>query len=309
MTTALLLAAMSLFLLAFGLVVWQWAAQRARRQANARFVDQQILQRVNRQAAATDTEVSAERTWHGGPSGWSNLLLRAGIRPTGRFYARQAVQIGVLPIAAWVLFNGLAATATLFVLIPFNLFLIWIKSSRRHRQVIDQLPDFLEAVVRMMTIGHSLGSAFQVASERTTEPLHGILGQARRAGNVGIELDKALRQTARAHGIYELYLIAAIVGVAIRVGGRTDHVLERMSAFMRDLTQARKELMATSAETRLSAWILALLPLGIGGMIIVTNSTLMIGMWEDDMGRKLLIGAACLQIIGSFWLYQLSKLK
>ncbi|CAM5207772.1 hypothetical protein CDEF62S_00961 [Castellaniella defragrans] len=308
MAPVLLLIAGALLLLALGLVAWQRAVAGARRQARLRFVDQQILRRAAGPAAGESNAVPPQ-IWRGGPSSWNNLLVRAGIRATGGFYARLAIQVLALPIALGVVFNGLAGAAAFAVLVPFSLFLIWMKASRRHRRVVDQLPDFLEMVVRMMTVGNSLGAAFQTAADRTTSPLSEILAQARRAGSVGIELDKALRQTARIHGIYELYLVAAIVGVAIRVGGRTDHVLERMSAFMRDLTQARQELTAMSAETRLSAWILALLPLGIGALIIATNDTLIIGMWEDSMGRKLLIGAFALQVLGSFWLYRLSRLK
>ena len=51
-------------------------------------------------------------------------------------------------------------------------------------------------------------------------------------------------------------MVAAVVSIALRFGGRSDQVLERMAAFMRDVSQARSELSASSAEIRLSAWIL-----------------------------------------------------
>src|SRR5690606_24213796 len=118
-----------------------------------------------------------------------------------------------------------------------------------------------------------------------------------------------LRQTARQYRLHELYLVAAIVGVALRFGGRSDHVLERMAAFMRDLTQARRELVALSAEVRLSAWILALLPLGLAAFILAFNNDLFMNMWHDPVGWKLLLGAAALQIIGSYWLYRMARLN
>ncbi|GAA0237372.1 type II secretion system F family protein [Castellaniella daejeonensis] len=302
------LAAAALLLLALGIVLWQRAAHGARRQASAQYMARQ-LQKYGAPGPAVTERAGGLEAWHGNPTGWNNFLLRAGIRPTRHFYITLALRVLALPIALLVLMNATAAAAALVLLIPLNLLFIWLRVSRRHRRIIQQLPDFLESVVRMMTVGNSLGAAFQNASDRTEEPLRGILGQARRAGSVGVELDVALRQTARQYGIYELYLVAAIVGVAIRVGGRTDHVLERMSAFMRDLTQARNELVALSAETRLSAWILALLPLGLGALIIITNDVLIVGMWADPVGRKLLLGAFVLQVLGSFWLYRLSRLE
>ncbi|MGB6008432.1 type II secretion system F family protein [Castellaniella sp.] len=302
------LVAAALLLVVLGMVAWHLAVRTARRQASARYVARQ-LQRHGASISAETARAETSGHWYGSPTGWNNFLLRAGIRPTRHFYATLTLRVFALPAALLALVNPTAALAALVLLIPLNLLFIWMRVSRRHRKIIQQLPDFLEMVVRMMTVGNSLGAAFQAASDRTEEPLREILGQARRAGSVGVELDVALRQTARLYGIYELYLVAAIVGVAIRVGGRTDHVLERMSAFMRDLTQARNELVAMSAETRLSAWILALLPLGLGAMIIATNEVLIVGMWEDPVGRKLLVGAFALQVLGSFWLYRLSKLE
>ncbi|MEI0709703.1 type II secretion system F family protein, partial [Pseudomonas aeruginosa] len=67
---------------------------------------------------------------------------------------------------------------------------------------------------------------------------------------------------------------------------------------MRDIGQARAELSASSAEIRLSAWILALLPLGIAGFIMVANNHLFMGLWVDPLGFKMLLTAVCLQVAG-----------
>ena len=112
---------------------------------------------------------------------------------------------------------------------------------------------------------------------------------------------------SRQYGLKELYMVAAVVSIALRFGGRSDQVLERMAAFMRDVSQARSELSASSAEIRLSAWILALLPLGIAGFIIVANNDLFVGLWEDPLGFKMLATAVAMQVGGSYWLYRMAK--
>jgi tight adherence protein B len=122
-----------------------------------------------------------------------------------------------------------------------------------------------------------------------------------------MELEAALRTVAQQYALRELFLAAAVIGLANRFGGRSDQVLDRMAAFMRDLQQARQELVAMSAEVRLSAWILSLLPIGLGCFMIVFNNDLFMNMWTDGTGRKMLACAALLQIVGSFWLYRLGK--
>jgi tight adherence protein B len=64
-----------------------------------------------------------------------------------------------------------------------------------------------------------------------------------------------------------------------------------------------------SAETRLSSWVLALLPVGIGGFLILSNPKYFASMWFDPIGRELVYLAFGLQITGAYLLYRLSSLK
>ena len=114
-------------------------------------------------------------------------------------------------------------------------------------------------------------------------------------------------QQARLFHVIELELIAAVIGVALRFGGRADMVLERMAAFMRDREYSQNELVALSAEIRLSAWVLGLLPIGMGVFMIVFNNKMFVTMLDDPIGKNLLIFAGVLEIIGAYWLYRLAK--
>ena len=158
-----------------------------------------------------------------------------------------------------------------------------------------------------ITIGNSMGSAFQTAAANTDEPLREVMETAASLSRSAKELDAALAHVSRLYGLKELYMVAAVVSLALRFGGRSDQVLERMAAFMRDVAQARNELTASSAEVRLSAWILALLPVGIAGFIIVANNNLFMGLWQDPQGFRMLLTAVCLQIGGCYWLYRMAK--
>ena len=223
------------------------------------------------------------------------------------FYLRSAVVCLAIVILAALWGGGLAAAVALALAMVGGYFLVWLKAERRRRKMIAQLPEFLDMVVRMMTVGNSMGAAFQAASVKTNAPLLEVMERVASLSRTGRELDVSLRQVSRQYRLHELYLVAAGVGVAQRFGGRSDHVLARMAAFMRDLSQARQELVALSAEVRLSAWVLALLPLVIGAFILMFNTELFLGMWDDHIGWRLLIGAFGLQVLGSYWLYRLAR--
>ncbi|WP_249938105.1 type II secretion system F family protein [Variovorax sp. 3P27G3] len=207
-----------------------------------------------------------------------------------------------------VLVGALAALGVLFLLVLMASFVLWLQLQKFRRKLIHQLPGYIDAMVRLITIGNSTQAAFQLAIATTQAPLRGHLERSAALVRAGMDLDRALHQTASSVRIEELYLLAAILGLGVRYGGRADLLLERVGNFMRDREQAEQELNALSAETRLSAWILGLLPVGVGAFLILTNPGYFMGMWNDDTGRILIFSALGLQLTGAALLYRLARL-
>lgn len=303
---ALVVVAVALLLLAAALWLLAWSRGRQRQLASAHFVERQIAGQWAGQGGA-DARAGTSTVWRGRTERWGGVLRRAGVEPTPAFYLKSIGVPLLLGVVAGLLAGPLAGGVTGLLGLVLTYFAVWWKAEKRYRRMVQQLPGFLDSLVRLITIGNSLGSAFQAAAPEVDEPLREVLARASSLTRSGKELDAALRQVSRQYGLHELYLMAAVIGVALRFGGRSDQVLERMAAFMRDLQQAREELVAMSAEVRLSAWVLALLPAGIAGFIIVFNNAMFMNMWNDPVGWKMLAGAFMLQLAGSYWLYRMAK--
>jgi len=311
MALAVTLAALALIALMGGALLWRTASTRAQKAAGARFIDDRLATRHAATPAAADPKPAASATQKKRPGfrlrWWDRLLARAGIIPSRAFYVRILAVVLVAPLIAALLASPLAGAVVLLCACLATVFAIWLRADRRRRRIVEQLPDFLDGMVRLITIGNSMPAAFQEAAKAANAPLSEVLARAVSQTRSGKELDVALTQVAKHYGIAELQLIAAIIAVAMRFGGRSDHVLDRMAAFIRDIEQARNELVAMSAEVRLSAWVLALLPVFIAGFIVTFNTQLFMTMYEDDLGYKMLVGAFILQIVGSYWLYRMAK--
>ncbi len=106
----------------------------------------------------------------------------------------------------------------------------------------------------------------------TEAPLRQCLVQAIHLQRAGKELDQAVLMVGRAYDLAELVIVSSVLRLSVRYGGRADVVMERTATFMRDREEAQRELMALSAETRLSAWVLGLLPLVVAGGLFVMNA-------------------------------------
>ncbi|MEZ0605384.1 type II secretion system F family protein [Paraburkholderia sp. IW21] len=217
----------------------------------------------------------------------------------------------VLLLCGWGAFLGgaLAAGATWIACAMFVYFLLTVRASKRRHMIVRQLPLFLDGIVRLITLGNSVPAAFQASLQTTEAPLRECLDYVSRMLRTGVEIDRALYQVAVIYGVRELELVGAVLRLSVKYGGRADVMLDRMASFMRDLEQAERELVAMSAETRLSSWVLTLLPIGIGGFLILSNPKYFASMWVDPSGRLLVYLAFALQVIGAWLLYRLANLR
>ncbi len=306
MMQALVLGCLALVLAIGAVLLWRHADSGARRAASSSFLENQLNR--GRDAASKPVPIfESARAVRSGLPGWDRLLLLAGVRQSAGLYVRLAVPLVGLATLAWLTLGVVSGIVTLLLVAILEYFLLWLRADKRQRRMISQLPAFLDNIVRLITIGNSMGAAFQTASATTDEPLREVVEMAASLSRSAKELDAALVHVSRLYGLKELYMVAAVVSLAMRFGGRSDQVLERMAAFMRDVAQARNELSASSAEIRLSAWVLALLPVGIGGFIMLTNNDLFMNLWRDPAGFKMLVTAVVLQVVGSYWLYRMAK--
>ncbi|MBN9411499.1 MAG: type II secretion system F family protein [Burkholderiales bacterium] len=308
-------AGVGLLLVAAGLWLWAWATGRTHRAAATRRLDRQLQSPPTDQLSATDG--------FGVMAAEVEAAAAAAARP-----ARQAVRMPdwllgtvsprlaacfALALCFAIVLTGLrvgagSALGLLVVALALAAFWSWLRIQAARRRIVQQLPGFLDVMVRLISIGNSTHAAFQMAVNGARAPLRGHLEDAVGLSRAGVEIDQAVAQIAARTHLEELHLTAAILGLSVRHGGRADLLLERVSAYMRDLEQAQEELNAMSAETRLSAWVLGLLPLVVGGAIVIVNSSYFTRMWIEPTGQKMILGAVALQALGAFLLYRLARL-
>ena len=324
-----------LLLLAAALFLWQWAAARQARARSGRHVERQLQTRAVAQepddardgaaaprilidpwaradgaVVASGATVAANDPSEPSPAGRRSVTLPVWMRNVVTPRTLAACTVGALAACAlaFALAGGLAAAAVAALALLAGAFSLWWRLQRFRKQLAGQLPGFIDAMVRLIAIGNSTHAAFQQAIGFAKAPLREPLEAASRRVRAGVDLDQALVQTAQAVRVEEMHLLASIVGLGIRYGGRSEVLLERVANFMRDREQAEHELVAMSAETRLSAWILGLLPVGVGAAIVLVNGAYFARMWNDPTGQLLVFGAVGLQALGALLLYRLARI-
>ena len=326
-------AALALLCVAGALLILQRGAQRKDQASTERFIDSRMAASqpaasapVSRTATARRMTPTVSLTPQAPAAGadwdeyvryisarigysFGTLMNRAGLR-TSRASTLIIAGVGLaLCVAAANQGGALAAGVALAACLVFLYFVLSMRAHKRRQTIVRQLPSFLDGIVRLITLGNSVPAAFQAALQTTEAPLRECLDQVSRMLRSGVEIDRALSHVALLYGARELELVGAVLRLSVKYGGRADVMLDRMASFMRDLEQAERELVAMSSETRLSSWILGLLPVGIGGFLILTNPSYFGSMWFDPGGRQILYLAFGLQLLGAYLLYRLVRLK
>ncbi|WP_310630105.1 type II secretion system F family protein [Paraburkholderia sp.] len=240
---------------------------------------------------------------------FEHVMSRAGIADARKPALLAGCAAFALALWAYVTAGVPAMLGALMVVAAGSAFVLSVRIERRRRKLVGQLPSFLDGIVRLIVLGNSVPAAFQAALVTTEAPLRECLDHVSRMLRSGVEIDRALYQVAQVYRARELEFVGSVLRLSVRYGGRADVMLERMSNFMRDLEQAQRELIAMSAETRLSAWVLGLLPIGIAGFLVLTNPRYFGSLWNDGSGRTLVYVALGLQVVGGWLLYRLTRLK
>ncbi len=309
----LVLAIIALLMAAAGLLLWDVSTRRQARLKARRHIEAQLAPEPAPAVALGDLRFGAPLPEPEAEEpdsvlerlpvpGWAQGAVTPEL-----LYGGLAV-IGVLFVLAWLLTDALRAVGLAVLLLLGGVFVMWLRVQKMRRELVRLLPGFLDILVRLVAVGNSIQSAFQTAVGSTKQPLRAHLDSALAMARAGFDLDQALLQVARKVQVPEMFLLSAIVGLSARYGGRSEALLERVGNFMRDREESEEELSALTAETRLSAWVLGLLPIVVGGALILINGDYFARMWNDPTGRNLVYGAAGLQLAGIVLLYRLAKL-
>lgn len=311
MGTGLLLGVLSIVSVLLALAVWLWgtASSHEQRQASLQHAEQQLARGTGAATAADAARLPPPLPASGRRVlPWDGLLQRAGLATGWKLPLLMLLPgVALALFGMWRLGTGWMFPLTLLLYLLGCWLWLMRRTTRLQAQLLHQLPDFLDNLVRLTALGNSLQAAFQVASMQTNAPLRGLLDTTVRYARGGMDLDRALNLAAQPYRMEVLKVLAVVMGVSVRIGGRADQILQRMGDFMRDLEQAQQELAATTSETRMSAWVLGLLPPACAVLMAISSPEFFQPVLHDPLGHRILLIALGLELVGGFLLYRLAK--
>lgn len=181
--------------------------------------------------------------------------------------------------------------------------------TKRLQKIESQLPDAIDLMGRAMRAGHAFSNALNMVGDEMSEPIGSEFRTIFDEINYGVTLENALRNLlVRVPSTDLQYFVVALL-IQRETGGNLAELLDNISKIVRSRIKLMGEIRTLSAEGKLSAWILSLLPFGAALMINLVNPGFMTVLWTDPAGLKLIYGALLMMAFGIWWMTRIVKIR
>ncbi|MES2264788.1 MAG: type II secretion system F family protein [Pseudomonadota bacterium] len=232
------------------------------------------------------------------------LLLQSGLRwSVAQFLAGSAALLLaaalLLPLLKLPPLAALAVGAGALAL-PYVL-LLKARGERLHK-IEQQLPEAADFLGRALRAGHSFANVLQMVGDEMPEPISTEFRLAYEEINYGVPMNDALHNLAVRVPLTDLRYMVIAVLIQRESGGNLAELLANISRMVRARLHLLAQVRVLSAEGRMSAWILGLLPVGVLLLMSVANPKYISVLWTDPDGIRLLWYAAGAMVLGVLWM-------
>jgi tight adherence protein B len=153
--------------------------------------------------------------------------------------------------------SGIAAMAAL-LLVPR---MVALRQQRLARAAFSELfPDSVDMIVRMIRAGLPVAAAVQAVGDQNMPPVSDAFRSVADQTAIGIPLEEALTAAAARVGLPDYRFFAVAVALQRSTGGNLAVTLETLADIIRKRRAMRLKANATTAEVRLSAYVLGGIP-------------------------------------------------
>ena len=176
------------------------------------------------------------------------------------------------------------------------------KRSERLARFEEQLPDALTVMSRAMRAGLPFTEALNLVSQEMKPPVGQEFGIIFTEINYGGDARSAL--LGLLERVPNVAVMAMVTSVLIQrdTGGNLAELLDKLSEMVRQRFRFQRSVKTLSAEGRLGAWIMSLLPFVLAGILSITTPDFIPMLTEDPLGRKLILAAFGLMVVGILWM-------
>lgn len=204
-------------------------------------------------------------------------------------------------LVAWLVTGSLViALPVFFALALLPRFLYARMRRTRLRKFDEQLPDALMMLSGAMRAGAGLSTALGQLVQEAPAPLGQEFSLLLREQRLGLTMEQSLNGLSRRVPTQTATLVVSAMRIANDTGGGLAETLERTAHTIRSRLQMEAKIGALTAQGKLQAWVVGLLPVGLGLILSQMEPEAMRLLWTTTVGWLTLIVLVVLELMGVY---------
>ncbi len=214
-------------------------------------------------------------------------------------YVLNVVVLILVPLVVWALLGSLFLAVVALVLmavLPRKIYL-WLKQRRLDR-IQQQLPDGLLMLASSLRAGVGFNPALETLAQDGQPPLAQELSLILREQHMGVRTEDALEHFAMRVPIDDAKLFVAAVTISREVGGNLAETLATLAETLRRKLMMEGKVKALTAQGRLQGIVMAMLPGGLVGFLVLFYPETMNPMFHTWLGWSVITLIAVLEYLG-----------
>jgi tight adherence protein B len=252
--------------------------------------------------------------------GWGErfaaMVEQSGLNLTPqRLLALSAATALGLPVLAMILRMALdvwdigdnVLIAALMVPVGAALPFVYVHRKRKERleKLVSQLPDTFELMSRVIRAGQTMAQAMQSVADEFEPPIAAEFSYTYEQQNLGLPPEIALGDLARRTGVLEVKIFVLALLVHQQAGGNLAELLDKLAGVTRERFRMRAKIKALTAEGRMQAAVLLILPPAMFVILLLLNPAYgqillsrSLFLFHGDM----LLALALFEVLGALWI-------
>lgn len=170
--------------------------------------------------------------------------------------------------------------------IPY-VYLFWQRASR-FKRFEEVLPEAIDLMSRALKAGHAVTSMIEMVSQESVEPVASEFKIVFEEQNLGLPLRDAMLNLGNRVPLDDVRFLVTAVLVQKETGGNLAEILDKTALIMRERIRLKGQLRIYTAQGRMSAWVLCILPFAMFVMMSLLNPQYESKLWTDPLGIHLI---------------------
>jgi len=236
-------------------------------------------------------------------------LDKAGVKQTVGTFVLAVAFSGALFGAIGLRFAGAiggGVAAGIGTFLP--IMVLRVLQTRRHKKFEEQLPDAVDMLVNAMKAGYSLQAAMKFIGDEVSAPLGPEFSRFYDEQRLGMDVRTALLNLQSRMESLDLKMFVTALLIQRESGGNLAEIMSNLSTLMRERAALRGQIDVLTAEPKMSAVVLTLIPVTLFVIVNIINRKYMVTLYTDPTGRLLLVYGVMSTLVGYFVLQRIGKI-